>query len=93
MRAIFLSAGISLLLAACGSGGTDEKPVVVSLLGKSYYEPERTKQVQARLDTNLRIAHTNWESNPNEENYIWYGRRLGYLSHFQEAVDVFTLGI
>ena len=93
MRAIFLSAGIGLLLVACGSGGKDEKPVVVSLLGKSYYEPERPKHVQARLDTNLLIAQRNWESNPNEENYIWYGRRLGYLSRFQEAVYVFTLGI
>jgi tetratricopeptide (TPR) repeat protein len=93
MRSFLLSVCIGSLLIACGIDNKDEQPVVVSLLGKSYYEPERPKTVQARLDSNLKLAQVNWESNPNEENYIWYGRRLGYLSRFQEAVDVFTLGI
>lgn len=65
----------------------------MSLLGKTFFEPERSAKVQARLDSNLEVAKTNWEKDPSEENYIWYGRRLAYLSRFEEAVDVFTEGI
>jgi tetratricopeptide (TPR) repeat protein len=82
----------SVLLTACGSGES-RKPVVVSLLGESYYEPERNPRVQARLDSNLKTAKANFDANPSEEDYIWYGRHLGYLSRFQEAVDVFTDGL
>ncbi len=82
----------SVLLTACGSEES-RKPVVVSLLGESYYEPERNPRVQARLDSNLKTAKEKFDANPSEENYIWYGRRLGYLSRFQDAVDVFTDGL
>lgn len=82
----------SILLTACGSGES-RKPVVVSLLGESYYEPERNPKLQARLDSNLKTAKERFDTNPSEENYIWYGRRLGYLSRFQEAVDVLTDGL
>jgi tetratricopeptide (TPR) repeat protein len=82
----------ALLITACNSGET-RKPVVVSLLGESYYEPERNPKLQARLDSNLKTARERFDANPSEENYIWYGRRLGYLSRFQEAIDVFTDGL
>ncbi|MBL7847523.1 MAG: hypothetical protein JNL40_08655 [Cyclobacteriaceae bacterium] len=82
-----------LVVTACGTGEQKKSPVVISLLGKAYYEPSRSAKVQARLDSNLRVAKANWEADPSEENYIWYGRRLGYLSRYQEAVDVLTEGI
>ena len=66
---------------------------MISLLGKEYFEPKRSEKSQAGLDSNLNVAKTNWEKDPSEENYIWYGRRLGYLSRFQESVDVFTSGL
>ncbi len=85
---------LTVLLSACSAPSTKEKsPVVISLLGKAYYEPERSGKVQARLDSNLAVARKNWEADPSEDNYVWYGRRLGYLSRFQEAIDVFTEGI
>jgi tetratricopeptide (TPR) repeat protein len=85
---------IAATAISCGKNADkDEHPVVISLLGKSFFEPERPAKVQAMLDSNLAIAKTNWMDNPTEDNYIWYGRRLGYLSHFQEAVDVFTQGL
>lgn len=89
---LLVASGATVLLAACGSGES-KKPVVVSLLGESYYEPERNPKLQARLDSNLKSAKGKFDANPSEENYIWYGRRLGYLSRFQEAVDVFTDGL
>lgn len=86
---------LSLVVVMACSPSKDEKaaPVVVSLLGTSYFEPTRSEKIQARLDSNLRVAKANWEADPSEENYIWYGRRLGYLSRFQEAVDVFSQGL
>ena len=68
-------------------------PVVVSLLGETFYEPERSPAAQARLDSNLALAKRNLEQNPSEENYIWLGRRLGYLSRFNEAIEVLTEGL
>jgi len=83
-----------LLAAGCGISPSREKaPVVIGLLGKAFYEPDRPEKVQARLDSSLQVALKSWQNNPSEDNYIWYGRRLGYLSRFQEAIDVFTEGI
>ncbi len=94
MKYTFLCLSLALILTACGSSEKKEAaPVVVSLLGKSFYEPSRSEKVQARLDNDLSLAKSNWEADPSEDNFIWYGRRLGYLSRFQEAVDVLTTGI
>jgi tetratricopeptide (TPR) repeat protein len=87
---------VSLFLVwACAPGEKTKEtsPVVISLLGTPYYEPERSERVQARLDSNLEVAKKNWQADPSEENYIWYGRRLGYLSRYQAAVDILTEGI
>lgn len=84
---------VLLVFVSCSTRDSGDKPVVVSLLGKSYYEPKRNEKVQARLDTNLARAKRNWEADPSEDNYIWYARRLGYLSRFQQSVDVMTEGL
>ncbi len=85
---------LAVILTACGSSEQKEAaPVVESLLGKSFYEPSRSEKVQARLYNDLNLAKANWEADPSEDNFIWYGRRLGYLSRFQEAVGVLTTGI
>ncbi len=87
----------SALLASCTIPAKEEKtekaPEVVSLLGKTYHEPERTPALQHRLDSNLMVARKNFEENDSEENYIWYGRRLGYLSRFNEAIEIFGRGL
>lgn len=89
-----LTLALVLVAVGCSVAPPREKaPVVIGLLGKAYFEPERSEKVQARLDSNLQVALKNWQADPSEENYIWYGRRLGYLSRFQQAVDVFTEGI
>jgi tetratricopeptide (TPR) repeat protein len=87
---------ISLIAFAC-TKPTDEadldQPVAVSLDGKLFYEPSRTPEQQQRLDSLLKIARDNFEADPSEENYIWYGRREGYLMHLHEAVAIFTEGL
>lgn len=68
-------------------------PVVISLSGTPFFEPTRTPEVQALLDSNLLVAQKNFEADASEENYIWYGRREAYLAHYQRAIDIFTEGI
>ncbi len=82
-------------LVSCSKQGDKKStaPVVITLLGKSFYEPERSAKTQALLDSNLNVAITNWKKDSSEENYIWYGRRLGYLSRFTEAINIFTEGL
>lgn len=93
MRQVILAV-ILLLAGACQPGEKkDVAPVIISLLGTPYYEPQRSEKVQARLDSNLAVARKNWEADPSEENYIWLGRRLGYLSRYQQAVDVLNEGL
>jgi tetratricopeptide (TPR) repeat protein len=71
----------------------DKAPEVVSLLGTTYFEPERSPELQQKLDSNLSVAKANFINDPSEENYIWYGRRLGYLSRFNESIEVLSEGL
>lgn len=71
----------------------EKAPEVVSLLGTTYFEPERGPEVQARLDSSLLAAKSKFHDNPSEENFIWYARRLGYLSRFNQAIEVLSKGI
>lgn len=85
---------LALLVVVASCGTRDKKEVVaVSLLGKSFYEPKRNEKAQARLDSNLAKAKQLWEADPSEDNYIWYARRLGYLSRYQQSVEVMTEGL
>jgi tetratricopeptide (TPR) repeat protein len=97
-RVNFLLPFLFVLLAFACTKPSDkdealDQPVAVSLDGKLFYEPERTPEQQGRLDSLLNIARDNFESDPSEENYIWYGRREGYLMHLHEAVAIFTEGL
>jgi tetratricopeptide (TPR) repeat protein len=89
---LFLSV---IFLSACSSdsSNSDSSPVVISLEGVQYFEPERSPEAQSKLDSNLSVARNNFEANRSEENYIWLGRREAYLYHYQEAIRIFTEGI
>lgn len=86
---------ISMLFACTGPVTVTEtdEPVAVSFTGNKFYEPQRSAKEQSRLDSLLQIAKTDFENDPSEENYIWYGRREGYLMHLREAVSIFTQGL
>lgn len=88
---------LSCIVFACHAPREQEKmnkaPEVVSLLGVTFYEPERPTRVQHMLDSNLAVAEKNFLKDPSEENFIWYARRLGYLSRFNEAIEILSQGI
>ncbi|MTI21188.1 hypothetical protein E1176_09170 [Fulvivirga sp. RKSG066] len=69
------------------------EPQVVSLLGITYYEPLRDEKTQQKLEQNLKEAKKRFKANPSEENYIWLGRRMAYLSHYVHAIEIFSEGI
>lgn len=90
-----------LLIVSCNSPSNENqitedngsRAVAMSLSGREFFEPERSKKSQAKLDSNLQVAQQNFEVNPSEDNYIWLGRRLAYLSKYNEAIKIFSEGI
>lgn len=98
MRVNVIYVGVALLAAGSCDAPKKEtttapQPVAMSLTGKAFFEPARSPETQALLDSNLLVAKTNFEADPSEENYIWYGRREAYLAHYQRAIDIFTEGM
>lgn len=92
-NAITLFVIVAMLTSCATQLERSGRPVASSLDGQPFYEPERTPAQQAKLDSQLLVAKTNFEAEATEDNYIWLGRREGYLMHLPEAIDIFTKGI
>ena len=66
----------------------------VSLLGDTLYAPELPSAIKAQYDAALQEAEQKYKQDPNQlDNIIWWGRRLGYLSRYREAIRVFSEGL
>lgn len=66
----------------------------VGFSGTAYHAVQDAPVVQVRKDSMLNIAYQNFlKDSTNLENIIWYGRRLAYLTRYQEAIAVFTRGM
>jgi len=83
------------LIIVCLVGCASRKPMpsnaqATSLLGKPLFSPEVPGDQRAKLDANLAAAQVAFHSDPSEDNAVWLGRRLAYLGHYKEAIDVFT---
>jgi tetratricopeptide (TPR) repeat protein len=82
---------VLFLLAAALSAQT---PEATSLLGKPLYATPPTGETLARLTKNLDEARARYRKTPFDTDAIlWVGRRLGYLSRFREAIEMFSKGI
>ena len=85
---LFFSAGVSL------SAAQSEEPEAISLLGQPLYRMSLSPEQKTTLEANLAEAKANYDKDPtDEENIIWYGRRLAYLWRYQEAIEVYSLGL
>ena len=83
-NALMFSGCVIILMIACtGSGSSDGK----------LSAAQDTIPVMTKADSNVVLARQALEKDSSEENFIWYGRRLGYVNQMQEAIDVFTTGI
>jgi tetratricopeptide (TPR) repeat protein len=61
----------------------------VSLLGRKLIPPAPDPAAVGRYDS----ARGSFAEDPNEENYVWLGRRLAYLGRYREAIGVFGEGL
>lgn len=73
---------------------SEEIIAIYSLLGTELTPPKLAPSVQAKRDSLLAIAKSNYKQDSNQvENIIWYGRRLSYLSKYIEAINIYSKGL
>jgi tetratricopeptide (TPR) repeat protein len=90
----------ALLLAACVPSVRRDpspemgRPEAVSLFGNRLYPPELPLERRTRLEAQLAEARRAYEARPADADaLIWYGRRLGYLGRYRDAVAIYNEGI
>lgn len=62
--------------------------------GRPLYRATFKPETEQRLHANLHEAQCRYEAEPeNSEAIIWLGRRLGYLTRYKEAIEIFSKGL
>ncbi|MEM9832532.1 MAG: tetratricopeptide repeat protein [Bacteroidota bacterium] len=80
--------------AADSTTDNSESYEAISLLGDTLYAMDLSPERKAQYDSALQAARTDYQQFPDSTDYIvWVGRRLGYLSRYQDAIETFTEGI
>jgi tetratricopeptide (TPR) repeat protein len=70
------------------------QPEGYSLFGEALYAIKYPAETEAKYLANLEVAIERAKANPDDEDAIvWHGRRLGYLTRYREAIDVYTEGL
>lgn len=94
MREILVLALLTAAIHEPARAETSPPPQGQTLLGTPLREPDWSPEVRARLEQDLAIARAQFEVAPErEDSFIWLGRRLGYLTRWEEAIEVFTRGL
>jgi tetratricopeptide (TPR) repeat protein len=71
-----------------------QAPEAISLFGKPLVSAAPPAEQKARLEADLAKAQADYDRNPySADAAIWLGRRLAYLGHFRQAIDVYSRGI
>ncbi|MGB3587524.1 MAG: tetratricopeptide repeat protein [Tunicatimonas sp.] len=66
----------------------------ISMLGDTLYAMDLSPERQAQYDSALQAAQQKYQQQPDSvDQLVWVGRRLGYLSRYQESINTFTEGI
>jgi tetratricopeptide (TPR) repeat protein len=93
----FLSLAIVASLSFTASLGAQARVYrleAISFLGDTLERPQLDTAVQRRMHEQLAMAREASAARPNDPDaLIWVGRRLGYLSRFNDAIGVFSDGI
>lgn len=66
---------------------------IMSLLGQPLSPPAMSEEAHQAAEANLATARHEYEQEASLENTIWYGRRLAYLFHFEQAIAVYGAGL
>lgn len=76
------------------AGDLEEGAQALSFLGETLFPPDLPPEVKEEREAQLEEALTALDSDPEGANpLIWAGRRYAYLGEYQQAIQVFTLGI
>ncbi len=82
------------LTASLGAQDRVLRLEALSLLGDTLERPRLDTAVQRRMQEQLALARQASAERPDDPDaLIWVGRRLGYLSRFNDAIGVFGDGI
>ncbi|MEM7370497.1 MAG: tetratricopeptide repeat protein [Bacteroidota bacterium] len=94
---IGLLAFLGCLACSTSSSTSDATPLqqidqveAFSLLGTELRTIPDSEATFRKKDSLLAIARSNFDNSPSLEHAIWFGRRTAYLSHYQEAIDIFS---
>ena len=61
---------------------------------KQYPAPSLSDSIKKVFEANLRSVEKKYKADSlNDENIIWYGRRLAYLGNYKEAINTYTKGV
>ncbi|MEX6633165.1 tetratricopeptide repeat protein [Hyphococcus lacteus] len=101
-RLLLISIAQAVLITACAAPENkdaetatkaqkvQQEPEAMSLLGEPLYAGEPSADGLAKLAA----AKAEYDANPGDADaLIWFGRRIAYLGRYQEAIDIFTVGI
>lgn len=80
MKQLFLAAATALAITGCTGP-------------KDAGQETTPAPVMTRADSNLVVAESALRQDSSEENFIWYGRRLGYVQRMDDAIAAFTAGL
>ncbi len=76
------------------AGPENEPYETVSLLGKKLKRPVFSEQRLAVLEADLAKAKENYDAYPDSLDFIiWYGRRLAYMSLYNQSIQVYSAGL
>lgn len=82
------------LTAPLGAQARVSRLEAISFLGDSLERPLLDTAVHRRMQEQLALAREQLAARPNDpEALIWVGRRLAYLSRYNQAIEVFGDGI
>ncbi len=72
----------------------NDGPEVTSLIGVPLFRPLLSDQRRTQLEDNLAAAVADYEADPGDvDAIVWYGRRLAYLSRYEDAIEVYSRGL
>jgi tetratricopeptide (TPR) repeat protein len=70
------------------------QPEGYNLFGEPLYAIKYPSETEAKYLANLEAAQERVKANPDDEDAIvWHGRRLGYLTRYREAIEVYSDGL
>ena len=91
---LLLTIAVLLTFSPLRTGGQAQKQLELPTDFSKRSPPPISAEARRDMEAKLSEAKARSEAEPkNPDTLIWFGRRLGYLGRFTEAIEVYTSGI